>query len=268
MRDSQIVESIRRKFRALRLSLDEWSRRRWAAAEALELGWGGLSAVTEATGLSMTTIRRGIRELRAPSSPPPGPPTRPRIRQPGGGRQPVAALDPTLINDLERLVDPVTRGDPQSPLRWTCKSTRNLADQLTRQGHSVSPGTVASLLKQLDYSLQANRKTREGASHPDRDRQFEYINATVYRFLERGQPVVSVDTKKKELLGDFKNGGREYQPRGHPEPTRCHDFEDKTLGKAIPYGVGSCAGTGGGKVGRLGCDSLGRDSIIPAHRPS
>ena len=217
--------------------MDERLRRNWAAAEALELRWGGLSAVAEATGLSLTTIRRGVRELQAPARVPPSPSSRRRIRQPGGGRKALATRDPALVSDLERLVDPVTRGDPESPLRWTCKSTRNLADQLNRQGHRVSPGTVASLLKRLNYSLQANRKTREGSSHPDRNQQFEHINDRVYQFLLRGQPVVSVDTKKKELIGDFKNGGREYQPEGCPEETGCHDFADKTLGKAIPYGL-------------------------------
>jgi hypothetical protein len=217
--------------------MDERLKRRWAAAEALELGWGGLSAVAEATGLSMNTLRRGVRELPTPSTGSATGSSRHRIRQPGGGRKTLAGLDPSLVSDLEKLVDPVTRGDPESPLRWTCKSTRNLADQLTRQGHRVSPGTVASLLRQMDYSLQANRKTREGSSHPDRNQQFEYINTTAYRFLERGQPVISVDTKKKELVGDYKNGGREYQPQGCPEETGCYDFKDKVLGKAIPYGI-------------------------------
>jgi len=188
--------------------MDERLKRRWAAAEASELGWGGLSAVAEATGLSINTLRRGARELQTPSTEPAAGSAQHRIRQPGGGRKALAVLDPSLVSDLEKLVDPVTRGDPESPLRWTCKSTRNLADQLTRQGHRVSPGTVASLLKQMDYSLQANRKTREGSSHPDRNQQFEYINATVYRLLERGQPVVSVDTKKKELVGDYSPGIR------------------------------------------------------------
>jgi hypothetical protein len=238
MRDPAIVDSLRRKYQALRSNLDERLRRNWAAAEALELPWGGRSAVAEATGLSLATIRRGVRELQAPlETPLSPPPRRRRVRQPGGGRKALAALDPGLVRDLESLVDPLTRGDPEAPLRWTCKSTRNLAAQLNRQGHRVSPGTVATLLKDLDFSLQANRKTREGASHPDRNQQFEHINTRVYQALQRGQPVVSVDTKKKELIGDFKNGGREYQPAGCPEKTRCHDFEDKTLGKAIPYGL-------------------------------
>jgi hypothetical protein len=237
MRDPSIIEQLRRKFQSLHPLMDERLKRRWAASEAWELGWGGLSAVADATGLSINTLRRGARELQTPSTEPAAGSARHRIRQPGGGRKTLAVLDPSLVSDLEKLVDPVTRGDPESPLRWTCKSTRNLADQLTRQGHRVSPGTVASLLKQMDYSLQANRKTREGSSHPDRNQQFEYINATVYRLLERGQPVVSVDTKKKELVGDYKNGGREYQPEGCPEETGCYDFKSQTLGKAIPYGV-------------------------------
>jgi hypothetical protein len=237
MRDPVIVESLRRKYRALRPNMDERLRRNWAAAEALELQWGGLSVVAEATGLSLTTIRRGVRELQAPPEAPLSPaPRRRRVRQPGGGRKTLATLDPDLVSDLEKLVDPMTRGDPESPLRWTCKSTRNLADQLNLQGHRVSPGTVATLLKDLDYRLQANRKTREGLSHPDRNQQFEHINDRVLQFLTRGQPVVSVDTKKKELIGDFKNGGREYRPAGCPEETGCHDFEDEKLGKAIPYG--------------------------------
>ena len=237
MRDPSIIEQLRRKFQSFHPLMDERVMRRWAAAEASELGWGGLSAVAEATGLSINTLRRGVRELQTPSAAPATGSSRHRIRQPGGGRKTLAVLDPSLISALEQLVDPVTRGDPESPLRWTCKSTRNLADQWTRQGHRVSPGTVASLLKQMDSSLQANRKTREGSSHPDRNQQFEYINATVYQFLERGQPVVSVDTKKTELVGDYKHGGRENQPEGGPDETGCYDFQDKTLGTAIPYGI-------------------------------
>jgi Rhodopirellula transposase DDE domain len=220
MRDPSIIEPLRRKFQSLHALMDEPLKRRWAAAEALELGWGGLSAVAEATGLSMNTLRRGVHELQAPSTEP-ATGSRPRIGRPGGGRKSLAGLDSSLVSDLEKLVDPVTRGDPESPLRWTCKSTRHLADQLTRQGHRVSPGTVAAWLKQMDYSRQANRTTRQGSSHPDRNQQFEYINATVYQCLERGQPVISVDTKKKELVGDSKPGGREYQPQGCPEETGC-----------------------------------------------
>jgi hypothetical protein len=214
--------------------LDERARRHWAATEALELGWGGISAVAQATGLARDTIRAGIRELRQRPAPPPG---AGRIRRPGGGRKPLAELDPGLSQALDALVDPATRGDPASPLRWTCKSTARLAAALTGQGHPVSPRTVAALLRADGYSLQACRKTREGKSHPDRNAQFEYLNGRVRAFTRQGQPVISVDTKKKELVGDFTNGGREWQPAGQPEPVRVHDFQDKERGKAIPYGV-------------------------------
>jgi len=216
--------------------MDERTRRQWAAAEAAELGWGGVSAVADATGLSRTTITAGLRELRYRAEHPEEP-TSPRIRRPGGGPKRLTETDPGLLAALEGLVDPVTRGAPDSPLRWTCKSTRRLADELTRQGHPVCPRTVAALLAEAGYSLQANRKTREGGKHPDRNAQFEYINAQVRALQRRGQPVVSVDTKKKELVGDFKNAGREWQPAGRPEEVRVHDFRDKDLGKAIPYGV-------------------------------
>jgi hypothetical protein len=237
MPDPVLVERLRRKFTLLDPLMNESLRRQWAAAEALEIGWGGVSTVVAATGLSHNTIDLAIRELRegvpaAPSDVPGG-----RVRRPGGGRKPVTEHDASLLSDLESLVDPVTRGDPQSPLRWTCKSTRKLAEQLQQQGHHIGYRTVAGLLRQLNYSLQSNRKTREGVSHPDRNAQFEYINDEVRRFQGRGQPVVSVDAKKKELVGDFKNAGREYRPRGSPEEVRVHDFQDKDLGKAIPYGV-------------------------------
>jgi hypothetical protein len=216
--------------------MDERTRRQWAAAEATELGWGGVSAVAAATGLSRTTITAGLHELRHRAEHP-GAPTSPRIRRPGGGPKRLTETDPGLLPALEALVDPVTRGDPDSPLRWTCKSTRRLADELTRRGHAVCPRSVAALLIDAGYSLQANRKTREGGAHPDRNAQFEYINAQAGALQRRGQPVVSVDTKKKELVGDFKNAGREWQPAGQPEEVRVHDFQDKELGKAIPYGV-------------------------------
>jgi hypothetical protein len=216
--------------------MDERMRRQWAAAEAAELGWGGVSAVAAATGLSRTTITAGLHELRQRAGHP-GAPTSPRIRRPGGGPKRLTETDPGLLPALEALVEPVTRGDPDSPLRWTCKSTRRLAEELTRQGHPVCPRSVAALLSAAGYSLQANRKTREGRAHPDRNAQFEYLNAQVTALQRRGQPVVSVDTKKKELIGDFKNGGREWRPEGQPEEVRAHDFQDKGLGKAIPYGV-------------------------------
>lgn len=235
MADAQTVKSIRRKFRALRPGMDERLRRQWAAAEARELGRGGVTAVARATGLSRTTITAGCHELDLPVRQ--REQGAARVRRPGGGRRRLAETDPELLTALEALVEPVTRGDPESPLRWTCKSTAKLAAELTRQQHPVSDRTVAALLIRAGYSLQANRKTREGASHPDRNAQFEYLNASVKRFDRRGQPAISVDTKKKELVGDFKNGGREWRPAGKPEEVRVHDFQDKTLGKAIPYGV-------------------------------
>ena len=234
MQDVRIIKQIRRKFRALAPVLDERSRRQWAAAEAIELAWGGVTAVAAATGLSRTTIAAGIRELESQT---PATVREPRIRRAGGGRKRLRDIDPGLLSALDALIDPLTRGDPESPLRWTCKSTRRLAKELSRQHHPVSDRTIAALLVEMGYSLQANRKTREGSSHPDRNAQFEYINAQVCRLQKRGQPVVSVDTKKKELLGDFKNAGQEWQPQGEPEDVRVHDFEDPSLGKAIPYGV-------------------------------
>jgi len=237
MPDPIVVESLRRKFDLLLPLMNERMRRTWAAAEAIEIGWGGVSAVVSATGLSHNTIDLGVRELKDGVSPGALEIPRGRVRRVGGGRKPVTQGDASLMRDLESLVDPLTRGDPQSPLRWTCKSTRKLAEELREQGHCLGYRTVAVLLRRLNYSLQSNRKTREGASHPDRNAQFEYINAQVCRFQKRGQPVISVDTKKKELVGDFKNGGREYQPKGRPEEVGTHDFMDKELGKAIPYGV-------------------------------
>jgi Rhodopirellula transposase DDE domain len=235
MQDAQTIGRIRRKYQSLVPEMDERRRRQWAAAEARELGWGGVSLVARATGLSRPTIMAGLRELDQPI--PQRAAQADRVRRPGGGRRPLKRTTPMLLLALEALVEPVTRGDPESPLRWTCKSTRRLAEELTRQGHRVGARTVAALLHEAGYSLQANRKTREGLAHPDRNAQFEYINASVARSLLRDQPAISVDTKKKELVGDFKNGGREWRPRGEPEKVRVHDFLDKTLGKAIPYGV-------------------------------
>ncbi len=238
MRD---VAAIRAKFEALRPYLDERRRRLWAAAEALVLGRGGMTAVATATGLQRATIRVGIRELQMDPATSTDASTVAagvqRVRAPGGGRKPLTTLDPTLLRDLEALVEPVTRGDPMSPLRWTCKSTRQLAAELVRQGHQVSHQTVADLLHALDYSLHGTRTTKAGADHPDRDAQFAYINDQTRAFQQRGQPVISVDAKKKELVGDFKNGGREWQPAGYPEVVRVHDFRDRQLGKALPYGV-------------------------------
>jgi Rhodopirellula transposase DDE domain len=237
MSDPRILETVRSKFQQLDPVMNERMRRLWAAAEALSLPRGGITLVSQATGLSRTTIWSGVRELRRQADLPSGEVVTEGIRRPGGGRPYLEVVDPTLVRDLETLVEPTARGDPQSPLRWTCKSTRNLAAELNRQGHAVSYQTVALILHDLGYSLQANRKTREGSSHPDRNAQFEHINARVKAFQKRGQPVVSVDTKKKELVGDFKNGGREWQPAGQPERVRAKDFLDKKLGKVIPYGV-------------------------------
>ena len=236
MHDAAALERIRQKFAALAPVLDERSRRHWAATEALELGQGGMSVVFAATGMARDTIRRGLREVRERLAHPEQP-WDPRIRQPGSGRKRLVESDPNLMRALEALVEPLTRGDPESPLRWTCKSTRKLADELCRQRHPVSDRTVATLLHEAGYSLQANRKTREGGRHADRNAQFEYINAQAQKFQRRQQPVISVDTKKKELVGDFKNGGQEWRPRGRPEEVRTHDFQDPKLGKAIPYGV-------------------------------
>jgi transposase len=236
MQNTATIERMGSIYHALASVMDERMRRQWAAAEAKAYGWGGIRAVSCATGLSPNTIRSGLAELTRrdvlPEEPIPA-----RLRRPGGGRKRRTETDPDLLPALERLVDPVTRGDPMSPLRWTCKSTTQLARELTQQGHPVSPSTVGRLLKAAGYSLQSNRKTKDGASHPDRNAQFEHINATVQAFQGRGQPVISVDTKKKELVGEFKNGGREWRPKGDPETVLIHDFRDKELGKAIPYGV-------------------------------
>jgi hypothetical protein len=226
--------TIGRRFRLIAGHLDERMRRLIAAAEAAALGFGGTSVVSRATGVSRRAIRIGIRELRQKAR---VAGSKGRIRRPGGGRKKTVFQDPTLLRDLEALIEPVTRGDPESPLRWTAKSVRRLASELQRQGHRTSHRMVAEMLHELGYSLQANAKTIEGASHPDRNAQFEYINERVQRFLARGEPVISVDTKKKELVGDFKNVGRELRPRGQPEKVRVHDFVIRELGRAIPYGV-------------------------------
>jgi hypothetical protein len=232
------VESVRLKFGLLRYVMDERMTRLWAAAEARALGFGGGAIVTAATGIRSKRISEGQRDLdELEASPPTDPPREQRIRRPGAGRRPLTETDPMLLEHLESLVDPVTRGDPESPLRWTSKSTEKLAAELKAMGHPISPKTVGNLLHELDYSLQANKKTTEGKQHPDRNAQFEHINAQAEAFQERGQPVISVDAKKKELVGDFKNGGRDWQPKGEPLPVRVHDFEDKKLGKVIPYGV-------------------------------
>jgi hypothetical protein len=235
MQDAHIAERIRRTYEALRPEMHERMRRQWAAAEARALGWGGVTTVSCATGLSRVTIAAGLAELDLPAEQRGLEAT--RIRRPGGGRPALSESDPGLLVALESLIEPMTRGDPESPLRWTCKSTRRLAEELTRLGHPVGRSAVAGLLHEAGYSLQANSKTREGAGHPDRDAQFRYIDRCVRQRLRRGQPAVSVDTKKKELIGNFKNSGREWHPQGQPEDVRVHDFQDKALGKAIPYGV-------------------------------
>jgi len=236
VQDATAVERIRQKFRALLPMMDERLRRQWAAAEAVAVGWGGVTLMSSATGLARNTIAAGIEELEHRQAHPQEA-VDVRIRRPGGGRKPLTQSDPGLQQALEALVDPVTRGHPQSPLRWTCKSTSKLAEELSRQRHPVTDRTVAALLKQSGYSLQANRKTKEGSSHPDRNAQFEYINQQVIACQKQRQPVVSVDAKKKESVGEFKNAGQEWQPQGRPQKVKVHDFPDKKLGKAIPYGV-------------------------------
>jgi len=236
MPDETVVEWIRDKYDPLRRSLNERNRRLWAAAEARSLGRGGVAAVMAATGMSSATLSKGLRELEAEAAGetvlPPG-----RVRRAGGGRKRARDNQPGLSKALAALVEPTARGDPERSLRWTCKSTTRLAAELRKQGFRIGPRTVAKELKEQEYSLQSNRKTREGTSHPDRDAQFSYINEQVMAFQQRGQPAISVDTKKKELVGDFKNSGREWRPRGQPEEVRVHDFRDPKMPKAIPYGV-------------------------------
>jgi hypothetical protein len=228
------LATLRAKHAALVRVFTERSRRLWAASEARALGRGGIGVVERATGVSRSTIQRGLRELEADTSAPPE-----RSRRPGGGRKAATVLDATLLRDLDALVEPTAPGDPDSPLRWSCKSTRTLAVALQALGHSVSHTVVAELLQVLGYSLQGNVKTREGRQHPDRDAQFRYIADTVRRAHRRQHPAISVDTKKKELVGDFKNGGRVWRPNGEPDRVRVHDFiiRDPGHGKAIPYGV-------------------------------
>jgi transposase len=225
-------EAIKQRFERVAGDLNERTRRLVAASEAMTLGWGGISAVSRATGLSRQAISQGIKELQNGERSTEG-----RIRRTGGGRKTTVSKDQSLCEDLERLVEPVTRGDPESPLRWTCKSVRKLAGELLRLGHQVSHQLVSELLHDLGYSLQANRKTHEGGTHPDRNAQFEHINTLAEAFLATGEPVISVDAKKKELVGDFKNPGREWRPQGEPEQVRVYDFPIAGLGRATPYGV-------------------------------
>ena len=225
--------AIRQRYQVLADVADERVRRLMVAAEALAIGRGGQLAVARATGVSRTMIQRGIREVRHPELQA----SKGRVRRPGGGRKAMVVLDPTLRDDLERLVEPTSRGDPESPLRWTCKSVRKLAAELSAQGHQTSHRMVAELLHDLGYSLQANQKTLEGSDHPDRNAQFEYLNGAVQQQLWAGEPTISVDTKKRELIGPFKNGGRELRPKGEPEQVLTHDFIIRELGRVSPYGV-------------------------------
>ena len=229
--DDAATQTILEKFLDLRPLLDERARRVWAATEARALGWGGIARVAEATGMSRVTIANGLKELAA------GVDASDRQRAPGAGRKRAEERDPGLAKALERLVDPATRGDPAGPLLWTSLSAARLAAALQEQGRQVSERTVNRLLHEMGYSLQSNRKTLEGRQHPDRDAQFNHVNRRAKAFQRSGDPVVSVDTKKKELVGDFRNGGREWRPKGEPEKVRVHDFKDAELGKAIPYGV-------------------------------
>src|SRR6476659_808677 len=212
-------DTVQRRFEALNPFLDERTRRLIVAAEAQAIGYGGISLVARATGVSRDTISRGLEELKSPTDPQTG-----GIRRPGGGRKKIVDVDPTLKEDLEKLVSPTERGDPESPLRWTSKSLRHLAKELKRMGHQTSHRMVAEILQDLGYSLQGNRKTLEGSSHPDRDAQFEHINRQAQEYFATADPVISVDTKKKELVGEFKNGGREWRPQGMAEKVKVHDF--------------------------------------------
>jgi transposase len=224
--------AIKARYEALKTVLDERTRRLLAAAESQTAGQGGISIVAKAIGISRPVIRQGIAELRDPARLAPG-----RVRKEGGGRKRASDKDSTLKSDLESLLESTTRGDPEAALRWTCKSVRQLTAELKRMKHEVSHQVVADLLHELGYSLQANRKTKEGSSHPDRNAQFEHLNGKVKWSLSRRQPVISVDTKKKEMVGDFRNGGREMRPKGQPEKVRVHDFVDPELGRATPYGI-------------------------------
>jgi hypothetical protein len=226
------AENIRTRFELVAPLLDERGRRLLAGAEAACIGYGGVSIVSRATGLSREMIAQGIKDVTAPERL-----ARDRIRNEGGGRKKVLVKDPTLLTDLDRLIEPVTRGDPESPLKWTSKSVRKLAAELNVMGHKTSPRTVGRLLRGLNYSLQANKKTIEGGSHPDRNAQFEYVNDQVAAHMADGQPAISVDTKKKELIGNFKNSGRELRPKGDPEEVNVYDFPSLAVGKVAPYGI-------------------------------
>jgi Rhodopirellula transposase DDE domain len=237
MFDAEVIGTVQSKYELFLPYLNERTRRIWAAIEANALGYGGVTAVAQATGLNRNTITVGMRELQEHQGKPLASALPQHIRKPGAGRKRLEKVDQSLLTDLESLVEPTTRGDPESPLRWTCKSVNKLAEQLQNLGHQVCPKTVYTLLCSMDYSLQSNRKTREGKDHPDRDQQFQHIADTVQQFQQFHRPVISVDTKKKELIGNFKNNGQEWEPKQHPVQVNMHDFKDDELGKAIPYGV-------------------------------
>ena len=246
----QVVERIRRKYQLICPYLNEKSRRVWGAIEAQALGYGGISAVSRASGMNRNTIKAGFRDLEVQEQQGESDRIRSSIRQIGGGRKRLEEKDATLVADLDKLLEPTTRGDPELPLRWTCKSVKKLTDGLRLLGHSISPKTVYNLLKSMGYSLQSNRKTEEGTNHPDRDGQFQYISRQVSQFQKYHRPVISVDAKKRELIGNYKQPGQEWHPKGNPTTVKMHDFEDKVLGKAIPYGVYDlCANEGWVSVG-------------------
>jgi transposase len=230
--DATGENAVRERFQCLSPWLNERSLRLWAGTEAKVLGWGGVRTVARASGLAINTVRRGVAELAGEAGSEPQ-----RIRREGGGRKALTQSQPELLSSLDRLVSPLTRGDPMRPLLWTCKSVRRLSDELAEQGYEISPTKTAELLHDLGYSLQSHRKRDEGKSHPDRDAQFGHINQQVLGFQKAGQPVISVDTKKKELVGNYRNAGREWRPKGKPEEVKVYDFVDKALGRAIPYGV-------------------------------
>ncbi len=237
MTNSTAVETIRSKFQLLSSYLNEKTLRIWAATEAQSIGHGGITSVSQATGLSRNTIYKGISEMRSGNTEPGGVKAGRRVREPGGGRKRITEKDITILHDIESLIEPMIRGDPGSPLLWTCKSTTKLAKELRAMGHSVGQRTVCDLLSDMGYSLQSNRKRNEGGNHPDRNEQFLHISETVKAFQKLEQPVISVDTKKKELIGNFRNNGREWSEKGKPVDVKVHDFVDPDLGKVVPYGI-------------------------------
>jgi transposase len=232
MIESHRIQNIQDTYQVLSPHLNEKARRLWAASQARDLGWGGVSTIADLTGLSRVTIHLGLTEIKNIQLTGDH-----RIRKVGGGRKKITEKHPRLLTDLEALVEPLTRGDPESPLRWTCKSTRNLAEELSKKNYNITQRTVCALLEDLGYSLQSNRKTREGSQNPDRNSQFEFIYQKIKRFQKKNYPVISVDTKKKELLGNFKNAGQEYNPKKTPTEVECHEFKKKGVEKAAPYGV-------------------------------